>query len=226
MVGRRSAFSSSIATKVLLAVTGLLLFVYLVIHLVGNTTFFLGPNVFNQYAHALTKSAGPIILIIEIGLAAIFLLHIYEAVTNWWANRQARPVPYVNKRWAGPPSRKTIASSTMIYTGAIVLLFVVLHLRAFKFGTEYAVPGTDVRDLYRLELEVFGNPLIVGFYMACMVLLGFHLWHGFSSAFQSLGADHPKYTPWILTAGKVLALVIAGGFFVIPLLVYFMGARS
>lgn len=224
MTGRRSAFSTSVGTKILIGLTGLLLFVYLVVHLLGNLAFFLGPGVFNTYAHVLTGN--PLIWAIEVLLLIFFLLHVYKTVVNWWANRQARPVAYVNKKLAGPPSRKGLASSTMIYTGALVLLFVVLHVRAFKYGRFYAEPGTGVRDLHRLEVEIFSDPVVVVFYAVCMVLLGSHLWHGFSSAFQSLGASHPKITQPLLVLGRVLAVIIAGGFLAIPVLVYFtMGAR-
>ena len=118
----------------------------------------------------------------------------------------------------------------MIVSGLVILVFVAIHLAQFKYGPEYVVaeaaPGGELRDLYRLEMEVFGNVLNVAFYGFCMVVVGFHLWHGFSSAFQSLGADHPRYTPLVLRTGKVVALAIAGGFLTIPLWAYLLGSRS
>jgi succinate dehydrogenase / fumarate reductase cytochrome b subunit len=96
----------------------------------------------------------------------------------------------------------------------------------FKYGTYYRVPGSEERDLYRLVLEFFHNPVNVGFYEACLVLLGLHLWHGFSSAMESLGIDHPRYTRGMLTVGKVVAILIGGGFCVIPVWVYVFGGRS
>jgi succinate dehydrogenase / fumarate reductase cytochrome b subunit len=223
----RSLFASSIGTKILIAVTGLLLFVYLVLHLAGNLLVYLGPATFNGYSHLLIKN--PLIVPIEIGLAAIFVLHVYKAIMNWVANRRARPVGYYRRKWGGPPSRKSIASSTMIFSGLVILVFVAIHLAQFKYGPEYlvaeAAPGGELRDLYRLEMEVFGNVLNVAFYGFCMVVVGFHLWHGFSSAFQSLGADHPRYTPLVLRTGKVVALALAGGFLSIPLWAYLLGSR-
>ncbi|HEY3282210.1 MAG TPA: succinate dehydrogenase cytochrome b subunit [Armatimonadota bacterium] len=222
MTGRRSAFSTTTGTKIVIGITGLLVFAFLVVHLLGNLIVFMGPGAFNGYAH--TLAAIPLTLLMELGLAAIFLIHVYKAVVNWFANRQARPVGYYQKKWAGKPSRKSVASSTMIYTGFFTLFFVVLHLKAFRFGPETLIPGTQVRDLYALEMKVFADPTIVAFYTVSMVILGFHLWHAFSSAFQSLGADHTKYTPALVVLGRVLAVVIAGGFLAIPLLVHFRGA--
>ena len=217
------AFSSSIGSKLLIALTGLGLSVFLIAHLSGNLLFIVGPNAFNEYSHALVSN--PLIYPIEIGLLLVFLLHIYKTVRLVASSREARPVRYARKERAGYPSRKGLASSTMIVTGLIVLAFVILHLRAFKFGAWYETPE-GVRDLYRLQLEIFSNPASVGFYMLCMVLIGFHLWHGLSSAAQSIGIDHPSYTPKILWLGRTLAVLIAGGFFMLPLYTYFFGGRA
>jgi succinate dehydrogenase / fumarate reductase cytochrome b subunit len=221
MTPRWNAFSSSVAEKFLIALTGLALFLYLVVHLAGNALLFLGPETFNGYAHMLITN--PLVIPAEIGLAAIFVVHVYKTAVMWWHNRAARPDGYVRRRWAGGPSRKSLASTTMIYTGAVVAVFVVLHVWAFKYGPYYQVEGEETRDLYRLVVEFFQSPLNVVFYEVCLVLLGFHLWHGFASAFESLGADEPRYTPRVLLLGKILAVLIAGGFVAIPLWVYFGG---
>lgn len=223
MSPRLKAFSSSVGTKLLISVTGLALFLYLVLHLAGNALVFLGRDTFNHYSHRLLSN--PLLVPIELGLLGIFLVHVYKTVKMFVDNRRARPVRYVNRRWAGQPSRKTLASSTMIVSGLILFLFVIIHVRGFKYGPYYEVAGTRVRDLYRLEMESFRHPILVAFYAACMVLVGFHLWHGFSSAFQSLGADNPRVTPRLLAIGKVLAIVIAGGFLIIPLWAYFSEGR-
>jgi succinate dehydrogenase / fumarate reductase cytochrome b subunit len=110
-------------------------------------------------------------------------------------------------------------------TGMIILLFVTIHVRTFKYGPEYLVTNSDIRDLYRLEVENFSSPLAVLFYIVAVTLVGFHLWHGVASAFQSLGADHPRYTPAIRWIGKLLAVIIAAGFVIIPLWVHFSGGR-
>jgi succinate dehydrogenase / fumarate reductase cytochrome b subunit len=108
----------------------------------------------------------------------------------------------------------------MIWTGLLTLLFVGVHLQQFKFGPWYEIGDPPVRDLYRTEAEVFTSPIWVGIYVFCMVLIGLHLRHGISSAFQSLGAEHPVYTKRLVTAGTVLAVLIAGGFAIIPIWIY------
>ncbi|HVC20789.1 MAG TPA: succinate dehydrogenase cytochrome b subunit [Vicinamibacterales bacterium] len=224
MPPRPKVFTSSIGTKVLISLTGLCLILFLILHLAGNLLIFLGPATFNGYSHKLVSN--PLLGPLEILLLAVFLLHLYKAIRMWLANRGARPVPYARKTWAGHTSRKSLSSSTMILSGAVILLFVVLHLRMFKYGPEYSVPGTNIRDLYTLEMQIFSNPLTVGFYVLCMLLIGSHLWHGSSSAFQSLGVDQPRYARYIRSAGRAFALIIAAGFIVIPIWVYLVGGRS
>jgi succinate dehydrogenase / fumarate reductase cytochrome b subunit len=225
MSNRLRFVSSSVGTKILLAFTGLALFGFLVVHLIGNLLALVGPATFNAYSHKLISN--PLIYLAEGGLAAIFLLHVFKAVTNWAANRSARPTGYHRKVWAGHTSRKTVASSTMIVTGAVTFVFVVLHLKTFKFGAWYTVAGEpEVRDLYRLMLEVFQSPLYVAFYVACMVLIFLHLRHGLASALQSLGVSHPRYNRIILGAGTVLAIIIGGGFALLPVWAYLVGGRS
>jgi succinate dehydrogenase / fumarate reductase, cytochrome b subunit len=215
--------SSSIGSKLLIALTGLALFLFLVAHLSGNLLFLLGPGTFNRYSHALISN--PLIYAAEAGLVVVFLLHVYKTVRLYAGAKSARPVAYARKDWARGPSRKNWASTTMIVSGIVLLIFVPLHLRAFKFGAWYAAEE-GVRDLYRLQLEIFSNPAYVVFYMVAMTIVGFHLWHGVASAMQSLGVDHPKYTPRILFIGRLLAVIIAGGFFILPLYTYLIGGRS
>jgi succinate dehydrogenase / fumarate reductase, cytochrome b subunit len=215
----RRTFSSSVGTKLLIGVTGLLLFAYLILHLVGNLMVFAGEETFNHYAHALVSN--PLVIPAEIGLLLIFLLHIYKTVTMWTANQRARTIGYEKKTWAGHTSRKSIASTTMIWTGLVTLAFVVVHLAQMKFGAWYEIGEPPIRDLYRTEVEIFSSPLWVAVYVVCMVLVGFHLRHGIASAFQSVGADHPVYTNRIVVLGTLIAVLIGGGFAVIPLWVYF-----
>jgi succinate dehydrogenase / fumarate reductase cytochrome b subunit len=217
---RSRVFNSSVGTKILIGITGLAVFFYLVIHVAGNLLVFLGPAFFNKYAF--TLESNPLIPVIEIGLLLIFLIHVYKTVRMTLANRQARPVSYARKNYAGAPSRKSLASSTMIFSGLWLLLFVVIHVKAFRYGTEYEWPAGG-RDLYRLEMENFRNPLVVGFYVLSMIVVGSHLWHGISSGFQSLGIDRPGWTRIILPAGKVVAVLIAGSFIVIALWAHFAG---
>jgi succinate dehydrogenase / fumarate reductase cytochrome b subunit len=215
----RRVFSSSVGTKLLIGFTGLLLFAYLILHLAGNLLIFTGRDTFNAYSHALVSN--PLVLPVELALAVIFLLHIYKTVTMWTRNKAARPVAYEKKAWAGRTSRKSLSSATMIWTGLVTLVFVIVHLQQFKFGAWYEIGSPPIRDLYRVEAEVFTSPLWVGIYVVCAVLVGFHLRHGISSAFQSIGADHPVYTNRLVVLGTVIAVVIGAGFALIPIWVYF-----
>ena len=214
----RGVFSSSVGTKLLIGLTGLLLFAYLLLHLAGNLLVFAGRDTFNHYAHALVSN--PLVIPVEIGLIGVFVLHVYKTVGMWHRNRAARPVGYEKKAWAGHTSRKSVASATMIWTGLVTLVFVGVHLQQFKFGAWYEAGDPPIRDLYRTEAEVFTSPIWVTAYVFCMVLVGFHLRHGIASAFQSLGADHPFYTKRIVAVGTIVAVAIAAGFAVIPVWVY------
>lgn len=220
---RRRVFSSSVGMKLLIGVTGVALFLYLIIHIIGNLMVFFGPATFNKYAF--TLEGNPLIPIVEIGLLLIFLLHVYKTVRMFLENWTARPIRYAKKKYAGRPSRKSFASSTMIVSGLWLLAFIVIHVRAFRYGIEYEWPAGG-RDLYRLEMENFAEPLTAGFYVLSMLVVGSHLWHGISSSLQSLGADHPRWTPRVIVAGKVFAVAIAGGFIVIALWAHFAGART
>jgi len=208
--------------KLLIGVTGFALFVYLIVHIIGNVMVFFGPDVFNRYAY--TLEGNPLIPIIEIGLLLIFLVHVYKTISMFLANQSARPVRYSKKKFAGRPSRKTIASATMIFSGLWLLVFIVIHVKAFRYGVEYEWPAGG-RDLYRLEMENFANPLVVGFYVVSMLVVGSHLWHGISSSLQSLGLEHPRWTPRVLVASKAMAVLIAGGFIVIAIWAYLAGAQ-
>jgi succinate dehydrogenase / fumarate reductase cytochrome b subunit len=214
----RQVFSSSVGTKLLIGLTGLLLFAYLLLHLAGNLLIFAGQDTFNEYSHKLISN--PLVIPVEIGLIGVFLLHVYKTVTNWFRNQRARPIGYEKKNWAGHTSRKSAGSTTMIWSGLITLVFVGVHLQQFKFGAWYDVGNPPVRDLFRTEAEIFASPVWVAIYVVCMVLIGLHLRHGIASGFQSLGADHPVYTRRLVVVGTVLAVLIAAGFAVIPVWVY------
>jgi succinate dehydrogenase / fumarate reductase cytochrome b subunit len=223
MTTRRTFLGSLITTKLIIGVTGILLFLYLILHIAGNVLVFFGPETFNTYSHALISN--PLVIPVEIGLLVVFLIHLFKAIRMTFQNQQARPAKYAKKEWAGGTSQKSVASSSMILTGLAILIFVPIHVWTFKYGPHYDY-GEGVRDLYRLEVENFSSPLAVGLYVLTMVLVGLHVWHGVPSSFQSLGLNGPRFTPLIRQIGKVSAVAIAGGFIVITLWVFLAGARS
>jgi len=223
MTTRRSLLGSLVTTKLIVGVTGILLFAYLILHIAGNLMVFLGPETFNTYAHVLISN--PLVVPVEIGLLVVFLIHLFKAIRMTFRNQGARPAKYAKKEWAGGASQKSFASSSMILTGLAILIFVPIHVWQFKYGTHYDF-GEGIRDLYRTEVENFRSPIAVTLYIATMVLVGLHLWHGVGSSFQSLGLNGPRFTPFIRKTGKVFAVVIAGGFIVITLWVFFAGGLS
>jgi succinate dehydrogenase / fumarate reductase cytochrome b subunit len=213
---------SSVAKKFLNALTGSGLGLFVIVHLSENLLLLTGnPDDYNRWAHFLF-SFGPLLTLLELGLAAFFIVHIWSALMVYWDKLTARPTGYRVYRSAGWTSRQTLSSQTMIYTGLVLLAFVIWHVMTFRFGPHYTVTvdGIEMRDLHRLVVEVFSNPVNVAIYVAVMIFLGFHLRHGFWSALQSLGAYHPRWTPLWYTGGAIVALVLALGFIVIPVWVY------
>jgi succinate dehydrogenase / fumarate reductase cytochrome b subunit len=222
MPSRHSFFSSSVGSKYVIALSGLALVGFLIGHLAGNLLIYISPQAFNAYGENMIHN--PLLIPAELGLLAIFLLHAYKAARLFLGSQTARPVGYARTRWAGHTSRKSWASATMILSGTFLLVFVPLHLKTFKYGPHYDAADGG-RDLWRLLVEVFSRPGYVAFYSLGMVIVGFHLWHGVSSAFQSVGADRGSLAARIRLAGWVLAVLIGGGFLSIPLYVYFLRAR-
>jgi succinate dehydrogenase / fumarate reductase, cytochrome b subunit len=157
----RRVFSSSVGTKLLIGATGFLLFLYLLLHLAGNLIVFAGQEKFNEYSHMLVSN--PLVVPAELALLLFFLVHIYKTVTMWTHNQRARPIGYEKKEWAGYTSRKSLSSTTMIWTGLVIFVFVVIHVAQIKYGAWYTFGEANIRDLYRTEIEVFSSPVWVVF---------------------------------------------------------------
>ncbi len=198
--------TSSIGKKLLMAITGLAFCGFLTSHLAGNLFLYLGKDAFNAYAEKL-HSLGGLITVAELGLLTFALIHVITGVTLFLQNWQARPSRYaVNKSGGG----RTLGSRTMPYTGLFLLVFVILHLVNFHF-----VDKTE-RTIYTIVAEAFSNSGYVIFYIVAMVVAAIHVSHGLWSAFQTLGLNHPKYTPAIKGLGYVFALIVGIGFGFIP----------
>jgi succinate dehydrogenase / fumarate reductase cytochrome b subunit len=201
----------------LMGASGLLLIAFLVVHVCGNLVVFVGRDAFNNYSEHLVSN--PLIYVAELGLLALFVAHFVAGLVVTSANRAARPVGYVVKRRAGGVSHKSVASTTMILSGIFLLAFVPLHLWTFKWGPQYASAADPaVRDLHRLVIEEFHEPLEVAWYVGAMLIIGMHLWHGFGSGFDSLGVSD---RPWLRRFGQALAVAITAGFVIVPLAVFF-----
>ena len=227
--------NSSIGRKYLMGVTGLLLCGFLVSHLAGNLLIFGGQEQFNAYAAKL-NSLGPLLWVAEAGLMALFLLHIYLAVTLTTDNRKARGrYAYELKETKQDTSVLNVAPRTwMFVSGSVVLVFLLWHLIDIRFGIRdkidptfaYPVKETQAESgraavyLYQWTIAVLRTPLTAIIYVVGTVFLGFHLSHGFASAFRSLGIAHPAYSPWIYRIGLVFAAAMTIGFASIPIYVW------
>jgi len=218
-----TVITSSIMKKQAMGISGLLLCGFLVTHLAGNCLIYAGPEAFNTYGHLLVTN--PAIYLAEAILALIFLTHIGLAAKLTIENKMARPNNYYMRQATGRGS--TLASSTMPITGLLILAFLVLHIIQFKFGPYYEATynGVVMRDLYRLLIEYFSSPIAVAWYVFCMLALGLHLSHGFWSAFQSIGFNHPKYMPALQVAAKIFGVLITIGYSALPIYCYLQGAK-
>lgn len=206
-------FSSSIGKKLLMAVTGLSFIGFLATHLAGNLTIYAGGAAFNTYAEKL-HSLGPILTIFELGLLVFALIHVITGITLFFQNLKARSVPYQKDQAAGG---RTWSSVTMPYTGFVILGFVVFHLINFSF-----VDKAD-RTIFEIVRSAFANPVYLIIYVLVMIIVAMHVRHGFWSAFQTLGANHPKYMPALMVLSVIVGLIIGFGFGLLPVYISTLG---
>jgi succinate dehydrogenase / fumarate reductase cytochrome b subunit len=191
----------------LMAVTGLGMIGFLAGHLLGNMMVFGGADAFNGYAAKL-HSMQPYLSVFNIGLVTLALVHIAFGITLYFENLYARPAKYQVYQ---DPGGRTIGSNTMPYTGAFILIFVILHLFKFTFVDKSVTP------IYQQMAATFSNPLWAIFYVAAMVAVALHISHGLWSLFQTFGLNHPRYMPLIMKLGLVAAYVFGIGFGILPL---------
>lgn len=215
--------TSSLGRKMVMALTGLFLISFLVVHCSINATIFYndGGKVFTVAAHFMATN--PIIRTIEIVLVAGFIVHIIQGLLLWKQNKDARPVQYAYKQNVGT----TWYSRSMALLGTLLLLFLVVHtsnfwipnrLHQFRTGEEI--------DLYHKMFEKFHNPIEVLIYLTGCILLFWHLLHGFQSAFQSMGWSHPKYKGIITTSGMLFSVIVPLTMAMMPLAFYFNWIRA
>jgi succinate dehydrogenase / fumarate reductase cytochrome b subunit len=215
---------SSLGKKIFMGFSGLMLCGFIVVHLIGNLTLLSqDKDQFNKYAHFLTTGVGSLIYVAEFLLASIFLVHFIYGILVTIDNWRARPKRYAVVKDAKHTSKKSLASRTMIYTGIITIVFIIWHLLHFKFGEMVmytTADGNVIRDLYIVVYKFFGEIINVVLYIVVMSLLGFHLSHGFWSAFQSLGLNGKGFTPFVYSLATLFAVVMAGGFIVLPIWIF------
>jgi len=202
-----SLYRSSVGRKSFMAASGLLLSLFLLTHLLGNSISFWGREAYNTYAEKL-HSLGVMVYLFELGLLALFLIHIITGTLLYLENLRARPARYaVNTSEGG----RSWGSRTMPYTGIIILVFIIVHLMNFHF-TDKSVP---VSDLVR---NLLGRPVLGTFYIFSLLAVALHLSHGVWSLFQSIGFNHEKYNRILIKGALVFSIVVGAIFILIPLL--------
>lgn len=195
-----------------MAVSGCILFLFVVGHLIGNLQIYEGPDQLNRYA-VLLRTEPPLLWAVRIVLLAMLLLHIWSSVQLAARNISARPERYVEKKATG----SSYASRTMYWSGPIILAFVIYHLLDFTFGN--VNPHFEPGNVYGNVVASFQVIPVAAFYIIAMLLLCLHLYHGLWSMFQSLGIAHPRWTPLLRRSAAVVAMLIAAGNISIPVAV-------
>lgn len=218
--------TSSLGQKLVMSLTGLFLILFLVVHLLGNLQLLYndGGEAFNVYAYFMVNN--PLIKTISYSLYAFILIHTIQGLMLWSRNRAARGAQgYAVKRTMAV-NTSAMLSSRMGWLGVIILVFLIIHLVQFWLKMKMGVLPVTVTmegaipDLYTAVAEVYKNVWFVIFYVVCMIVVGMHLWHGFQSAFQTLGLNHKKYSPAIRFIGKAYSILIPAGFALIPIMMY------
>ncbi len=202
-------YASTVGQKAVMAVSGLVLFLFVLGHLVGNLQIYEGPEKLNNYARFL-RSMPALLWGVRVFLVVMLFLHVWSSVRLALRKFDARPVSYAKLK----ATESTYASRTMYWSGPIILAFVIYHLLDFTFGT--VNPHFSDGDVYANVIASFQLLPVSVFYIIAMLLLCMHLYHGLWSMFQSLGFSHPRYTPVIKRSTAVIAILIAAGNISIP----------
>jgi succinate dehydrogenase / fumarate reductase cytochrome b subunit len=220
-------FGSSVGRKQVMGLSGVYLYAFLLVHLVGNIGLLSGSEYFNGYAHLMLSTLGKIVVPIEFTLLAAFVIHLYLGFKLTSENRAARPERYAVKASKG---KRHLYRGWMFLTGSWILVFVLVHVPHFRFGVgaESPVESTDGEaarfDLYAEVMRSFASPLFTLFYVFSFALLFTHLAHGVQSSLQSLGLNHPRHNRWINAVSIAYAAVICGGFAALAVWAHFKGA--
>lgn len=204
-----AALGSSVGKKLLMALTGLAFIGFLAAHLVGNLTIYGGKAAFNGYAEKL-QSLGPLLNLFRAGLITFAVIHVLTGLYLFLLNRKARPVRY---RMYASAGGQTLSSRTMPYTGLLIAAFVIFHLFQFTFVDK------TTTTIFDLVTAAFNQPGYMLAYAALMIVVALHVRHGLWSAFQTFGANHPKYMPAVSVVSIAAGIIVALGFGLLPILI-------
>lgn len=205
-------YESTLGKKMVMAATGIILFGFVVGHMLGNLQIYLGAERLNHYAELLQSNL-PFLWTVRTVLLFCVSVHIVAAVQVWLRNRSARPVKY---RVFNPPGRD-YAARTMVWSGPILAAFILFHLLDLTVGS--ANPDFVRGEVYANVIATFSRPLVAGVYIVANLLLAFHLYHGLWSLFQTFGWDHPRFGPWRRRFAVLFSVLIGAGNISIPLAV-------
>ena len=212
-------FTSSIGRKILMAITGLFMVLFVIVHLLGNSSVFAGPGGLNAYAEHLHSMPLPIIAAFRAVMLVVICVHIWFGIQLTIENSGGRPQQYAVKA----TQKATFASENMIWTGLLLLAFIVYHLLQFTFRVTpdvAAFAGQVPGNVFGMVVTSFKNFFVTFIYAAAMVTLFLHLSHGVQSFFQTLGWNNDRVQPGITKAGTLVALILFLGFVAIPLTIF------
>lgn len=208
--------NSSVGKKIVMSLTGIFLCTFLVVHLSGNLLLFKSEEAFNAYSEFMKTN--PVVRVIEIGLALFFFFHIFNGTYLWLQNKRARPKGYNVYKFR---DNAELSSRIVAVTAVFVFLYLITHLYHFTLPARFTDPEGS---LYVRVIVAFADPLFSAFYLISFILLGYHLKHGFQSAFQTLGLRDKKYTPLLNIIAVIFWFLVPFGYSVIT--VYFYWAQA
>lgn len=226
LMSKSILIKSSITKKYWMAATGLFLCLFLIGHLLGNLQLLLpsseASDSFNIYAKFMTTN--PAVKVLSYLTYFSIIFHALDGILLVIQNKKARPVDYAYNK---PSANSSWSSRNMGLLGAVLLFFLIVHMRSFWYEMHFGdmpktlIDGQEMNDLYLITTQAFEQLWYVIFYVVCMVAVAFHLSHGFASAFQTFGANHPKYTQLVKKIGYAFGIIIPLAFAIIPLAIYF-----
>jgi succinate dehydrogenase / fumarate reductase cytochrome b subunit len=219
-----SFLTSSIGKKQLMGIAGLFWCGFVLTHMLGNLLYLVGPDAYNAYGNSIT-SIKELYYPLEVALALTLIVHVVFGILVSVENKRARPVGYAVKPGMGTKGQASFGSKTMVYTGLLIFVFIILHLIKFRFGVHYPyqMDGHEIRDLHRLMSETFAGWGYTAWYLVCLYVLGLHLSHALWSSVQTLGLVPNGKEITFLRVSQAFGWIVAIGFALNPIYIFLRG---